>query len=153
MKYMYFFTPFLALLFFGCGSKTELFSGFKKPNDNKAMLYVYRPDTLSFFGWSGGYTTSVEIGDYNATLKGTNKGVIYPKAFASKEVPANSDITVWAVMQRHLDARADSLNIRTKPNETYCVKITPQLTTNSLSLEDMETCKKEISAMHTFITQ
>ena len=120
----------------GCSAKGELFSGFEKPKQDKALLYVYRPD--AFVGGGVHYGVYVNSKDNNNTGMGPLKN----NAFLKMDI-SDGENEVWAETESK-----SSVTIDAKKGEIYCVKgeigIGFFLGRPYLSIVDMNTCKAEI---------
>ncbi len=120
----------------GCSAKGELFAGFEKPKPDRALLYVYRPDS---FGGSGVYY-GVHVN--NKENNNTGIGQLKNNAFLKMDIP-EGESEVWAETESK-----SSVTLDAKKNEIHCVKgevgIGLFVGRPYLSIVDANTCKAEI---------
>lgn len=120
----------------GCSAKGELFSGFEKPKQNKALLYIYRPD--AFLGGGAHYGVYVN----NKEQNNTGIGPLKNNAFLKIDIP-EGESEVWAETESK-----SSVTLDAKKEEIYCVKgeigIGFFIGRPYLSIVDTDTCKAEI---------
>ena len=121
----------LSFVLFGCAASGDVFSGFKQPNGDNGMVYVYRPH--QFVG--GG--VSFDVGVDDAPL-----GVLRNGGYLEKELPSGVHfVTANTEVSRVLKVDEPKAGFS-------CVKLEPAMgflvARPSFSAVDNDTCAFEI---------
>ena len=134
----------IILLFSGCSTisapfsaKGEQFAGFKKPEENRGMVYIYRPN--KFAGGAVSYDIHVGTSKTPDFLAGT----LLNGGYIEIDLPIG-ETEIWAKVDDNSIIAFDIKN-----GKTYCIKsalIMADITTRSPDLEivNMSQCKSEI---------
>jgi hypothetical protein len=124
------------LLFSGCSAKGQQFVEFKKPQENRGMVYVYRPS--SFVGSGVHY----DIHATNPTTPDFIAGELVNGGYVEMDLPSGES-EIWG----KTEAKA-SVTLDVKNGEIYCVKggvgIGFLVGRPNLEIVDMAKCKVEI---------
>lgn len=124
------------LLFSGCGAKGPQFTEFAKPQDNRGMVYIYRP--TSFMG-AGVY---YDMHATNTTMPDFTAGTLRNGGYVQMDLPIGES-EIWGKTEAK-----SSVTLDIKNGETYCIRggvgVGFFVGRPHLEIVDMATCKGEI---------
>jgi len=122
-----------SILFSGCASSTTPFTDFKTPQNNEAVLYIYRPSKFVASGM-----------DYTLTNKTTNEvlGELENGTYLENSVKPGKIL----IYGKYNFLKDNQIEVDVEANKVTCVKSYIGGFIQNIQFEkvDMETCKKEI---------